>query len=1319
MSVFKKIVFFALLLVSLSSVGAERVLFAHYTVEDGLSSNSVNSVCQDTAGFIWMATRYGVSRFDGVNFKNHNSSTDTAILKNDINYTFLLPNGKPTFSSSNAVLFSYNDKTGQFEDISSFLPDNKYNYDIKNFTIEHDGRGLLSTACGIYLFDKHNGQFKKVESDYNNNILDVCTDKFGRYWVGNYNGWLILDKNGQIMPQTVVKGGLVNDLFNLDNNHILICSTAGPMWLAELSNEADAPLLRKVNAPFNYVTAVVRDHNGYLWMGTLGDGLWKCRFNGKDFTYDKVVPLNAPEDALNKISSLFVDKAGNIWVPTQSSGVWRTTSVDGYAYVKSKDVGFPVAVGASFCATDDGNLLMGTDGLGLYLFDHHLQVKRSIAGLSSNCVLTIIKEGSDYLIGYWGGKTNRLNLKTGRLSTLNYNGITNPRFTTKNICRTDDGTLYVSVAGDGIYCGKGNKWERLVLTDSSMNNYPDLWLEGSCQKPDGTIRMYSARTIWSNRSGHFKPILPDADKSLLSNPLHVNHCVADADNYLYAATNKGLLVFDPNDANLGALTYVPNGEYASVIFDSNGMLWASGSNGILAIDTKHKTYQPVMPARALPSLDYFTGRACLLAETGNIFFGCKDGFVCVQPKVRANTQVEYMAFSQLRIHGEAVPTGSKLLPVPLKELDELKLAYSQNLFTLDFDLVDFSFTNRFIPKYRIPEIDTSWIELGNKRTIDVGFLPSGNFRIELAAFSGDKPAKIITLPVSVSPPWWQTGWFYALAVLFLLGLFFAFYRIRMRRLNAYRQELQQLVDERTADLNHANKRLAVQKTKIEEANQSLLASLKQKDQLVAVVAHDLKNPMFAIVSALRRLLTNVYAPAEQHRLLVKIADESEKLQSQMVNLLQWANGEATLSAFHPTAVDANILVEEAISLLKGLADEKEIALSQTGHIKFKTFADARMFSTIIRNLLTNAIKFTRKGGRVSVNVEENDNETVIKVVDQGVGMSPETTARLLSGSNVASTSGTEQEQGFGFGFKIVLDYIKKNRGNLHIDSTEGKGTTVEVVLPRCEEEVIDPVKKTTSVGVSINKELLSGKTILVVDDDELILDHIGSLLSPFVEVLKAHDGAEGYAMAQAHVPDLVISDVDMPNLDGLEMYTKMGTNLLTSNIPLLFLSAKTDNSVKLKGLSIGAIDYIAKPFADDELLVKICNFLLWQQKLQLKALTKTYGGEETTSTDAVNPLLEKIISLVKENYSNPLYSLTDFVRELGMSKATLSRRLKSITDKTPIEILNEYRLNMSKKLLEEGQMSVSDVAYAVGFNDPSYFSRRFKECFGNTPKSVR
>ena len=251
------------------------------------------------------------------------------------------------------------------------------------------------------------------------------------------------------------------------------------------------------------------------------------------------------------------------------------------------------------------------------------------------------------------------------------------------------------------------------------------------------------------------------------------------------------------------------------------------------------------------------------------------------------------------------------------------------------------------------------------------------------------------------------------------------------------------------------------------------------------------------------------------------------------------------------------------------------------------------------------------------------------------------------------------------------------------------------------------------VELTINKELLSGKSILIVDDDELLLEHITDLLSPYVEVHVAHNGEEGISQAQTYVPDLIISDVEMPKMNGIEMYEKLTGDLLTSNIPLLFLSAKTDDNVRLKGLSIGAIDYIAKPFDDDELLVKICNFLMWHQKIQVTALSKTLEGEEESSSEKINPLLEKIILLVKENYTNPLYSLTEFTQDLGMSKSTLCRRLKAITDKTAMEILTEYRLNMAKNMLADGNMSVSDVAYAVGFNDPLYFSRRFKQFFGN------
>ena len=634
--------------------------------------------------------------------------------------------------------------------------------------------------------------------------------------------------------------------------------------------------------------------------------------------------------------------------------------------------------------------------------------------------------------------------------------------------------------------------------------------------------------------------------------------------------------------------------------------------------------------------------------------------------------------------------------------------------------MDFSLTNNLAAKYRIPEIGMDWEALGNKRSIDITYLPAGNFTVELAAFSGGKPIQTISLPVAISSPWWNSIWFYCLAFILSCVLLYILYRYRTRRLEEHRRKLQQMVDERTHDLNNANTLLSEQKSAIEARNETLLATLKQKDQLLAVVAHDLKNPMFAIVSTLKRMLSHIYTQAEQQRMLTKLADESEGLQKQMVSLLQWANGDVAQSTYHPSAVDANNLVREAISLLEGLAGEKEIKLRQDGMTQYATWCDSRMFSAIIRNLITNAIKFSPKGSEVSVDLSETDEYSIIKVADKGVGMSQKKVEELLSGENITSTSGTEDEVGYGFGFRIVLDYVHKNKGELRIGSRLQEGTTISVSLPKCQDEKLEILSENKQdVELAINKDMLSGKSILIVDDDELILEHITDLLSPYVDVHEAHDGEEGITQAQTYVPDLIISDVEMPKMTGIEMYEKLTGDILTSNIPLLFLSAKTDDNVRLKGLSLGAIDYIAKPFDDDELLVKICNFLMWHQKIQVTALSKTLEGEEEPSSEKINPLLEKIIQLVKENYTNPLYSLAEFTQDMGMSKSTLCRRMKAITDKTAMEILTEYRLNKAKKLLAEGDMSVSEVAYAVGFNDPSYFSRRFKQAFGESPKSAR
>ena len=239
-----------------------------------------------------------------------------------------------------------------------------------------------------------------------------------------------------------------------------------------------------------------------------------------------------------------------------------------------------------------------------------------------------------------------------------------------------------------------------------------------------------------------------------------------------------------------------------------------------------------------------------------------------------------------------------------------------------------------------------------------------------------------------------------------------------------------------------------------------------------------------------------------------------------------------------------------------------------------------------------------------------------------------------------------------------------------------------------------------------------------MDDDPLILLHLKALLSKFVNVLTADNGEDGLLLAKNNIPDLILSDVDMPKMNGMEMFDAIKENSLTSNVPFLFISAINEEALRIRGLSRGAIDYIPKPFNEQEIIMKVCNVLSVLKKQQLSVLLKAMNGEEQKKEE-VNPLLDQLLDVVKEHYQEPGYSFDDIASALGLSKSTLTRRLKSLTDKSPVEILSDDRLNKAKQLLLSGSETVSDVAYAVGYNDPLYFSKKFKEAFGCPPSKIK
>ena len=409
-----------------------------------------------------------------------------------------------------------------------------------------------------------------------------------------------------------------------------------------------------------------------------------------------------------------------------------------------------------------------------------------------------------------------------------------------------------------------------------------------------------------------------------------------------------------------------------------------------------------------------------------------------------------------------------------------------------------------------------------------------------------------------------------------------------------------------------------------------------------------------------------------------------------------------------------------VSLLLGIAQNKDILLATDIQISHHALADYKMLATIVRNLTTNAIKFTPKGKTIRLTATESKDAILLEITDEGIGMKEDKIKEILQGEKNLSQKGTEQEAGFGLGFHIIHDFIQKMGVKMEIESQLNVGTKIRLILPIGSEIISTDTTETKEVSIqnasfSIDKKILDGKTILIVDDDELLLENIAEMLSPYASVITATDGAKGFDKALDNIPDLIISDVDMPIMNGIEMCKRIANNNVTSNIPLLFLSAKSDISVRLRGLAEGAIDFIPKPFYDDELLIKTINFLRREQRHQIQILAGSYTNEE--KDNQMNPLINQLLDLIKKNYKNTSYSFNDIANDLGMSKSTLTRRLKSIIDKSPVELLSEYRLNMAKSLLSEGNHSISEVAYLVGFNDPSYFSRKYKDYFGNNPLS--
>lgn len=1324
-----KIIFYIILIFNIFicafRTNAGQYVFSHFSTREGLSSNHVHDITQDKNGFIWIATHYGICRFNGTSFHNFLANDYPSMFRNDIYHSFLMKNGDVAFGSSKGTLVSYNNR---FDNFSDFSPAASFNHDITGYTLCPDGEEVISTSGGIYSYAEQHKKFQfKPIVPKGTAVYELYKDRHQQYWLGLHRGVALYLETGE-----KVKGfedlehinEQINNICQLDESTILLCASTGSLWMVRISNTGNFEQLKKVDTPFRNISEICPD-GSTIWIGTAGSGLWKVNYKDLQFSFERCMPINRDDSDLRKISALFKDADGNIWVGTQNTGIWRVAPVGQAAVAFSSDLGFPTVTGSSFFENSRKEILFGTDGQGLFILDSLYNIKRHITesdGLSANSILSINNNNGNCLVSYWGSEVSLLNPESFQNKKIHYTGIEKPSYTAKFANTNSNGQIWVCTSGDGIYTGNDNTdWQRVAFPSNAGFEHPsqDKWINHVCFSPLATW-VLTTRTIWRiDNKGQFQSLFPDTEKKDTHNPTELNHCATDEAGNCFVATSNGIYRCEAQGSAFEKLEFLPTGSYCSIYYDGDNQFWTSGTNGIISFSFQNKTFCNEVDALDGYDRNFFIPKAVYKDRQNRLYFGTKQGFVMLNNQIAERKTKPYVEWSDLYSRGTKVKVDSTgLLPTSLSCLEQLNLDYDQTDISLKFDVVNLDFRNSINAFYRIGGLDTTWVPIDDDQTIGITQLAPGDYLLEVCFFSKGELLETVKLQmgIHVSPPWWRTWWFYTLLTLFIVASVLLFFYNRIRNITRQKKELEQKVAERTHELSEANLSLQQREKEVELQNEMLHRALKDKDQLVSIVAHDLKNPMFSIVGSLEDILRT--EEGKDNALLRQVYHASSVLQGQMLKLLDWATENKITATCEYQHIDLKEIVAEVTALAHGMISDKNVKLMVDINVDHYIYADPRMLSTIIRNLLTNAIKFTPEGKTVKLSGCEINGRARISVSDEGTGMSQDTIDKLLSGIRTTHL-GTASEKGYGLGFGIILEFVKQNQGTLNIASEPDKGTTIDVDLVLTEKQIEKKVKKITeATAIEIDKELLEGKTILIVDDDPLILLHMKSLLSKFVNVLTADNGEDGLMLAKSNIPDLILSDVDMPKMSGMEMFDAIKGNSLTSNIPFLFISAINEESLRIRGLSRGAIDYIPKPFNEQELIMKACNVLSVLKKQQLSILLGAMNGEEQKKEE-VNPLLDQLLDVVKEHYQEPGYSFDDMASALGLSKSTLSRRLKSLTDKSPVEILSDFRLNKAKQMLLVGNDSVSEVAYAVGFSDPLYFSRKFKDTFGCPPSRIK
>lgn len=1323
---------------------------------DGLSSNTVTAILKDRHGLLWFATDDGLNKFDGTDFTvyRHQKKDSTSLKSNDVSALYEDRAGRIWVGTIIGSLHLYDRRKDSFIRINTF-------HSINSICEDREGKIWAGTTQGLITIDPQTLHINTLASISGTpaqvagqHVHRVFRDRHQQMWVGTSNGlfrfmgnqnrFVAVDYRG---PQTYQEGSEFVTAIGEDSS--------GRMWVGTQHGLFVLSAAGKQVRHFNYepgnshsisnniIFAIAAQSRDEIWIATDG-GLNIIDTRTERITRHGPDP-RMPFSITNKsIRSLLTDPAGITWMGTYKGGVNKYDRNLTLFGLKRCDPYDPYGLSApfvtSFAEHSDGRVFVGTDDGGVNLYDRKTNLirkyaihPRNKAASSGLAVLSLKLTAPDALwIGTFQDGLFRLDPATGRYEQFTQGPEAGSLGNNNIFALTLDkrGKLWIGTNGGGVnvFHPETGQFERLFHPTVSLLNRTiplNAYIRDIVEDRHGKIWIASHGTGIAvfDPEKRVSIILDRETAGLPSN--NVLSLLEDSRGNIWAGTSgEGLARFNPKTRQfeiLGVGEGLSSGMINKVLEDAQGRIWVSTNEGISFFDVHKKKFTNYTTHNGLQNNTFALG-AGLRTSDNLLFFGGIAGFNYIDTRsLKRNQGQTPVMLRDLKVGNRTITSADAgMVDADISVAQSIRLDYKQN-FSIGYGALNYTNPEQTAYRYRLVGLQNEWQQAGQATTASYTNLSPGDYRFEVQASSdgSDWTSPPATVAVTIKPPFYLTIYAYIFYVLAPIAAVYLMRRRGIRRLHRkFREEQARRETERKQELD------------------------RLKIKFLTNLSHEFRTPISLILAPVENLL----GPEQPHQpQIAAIRRNAKRLLNLVDQLLDFKNLQEQELKADLRRNDIVPFIRDACDSFSDLSQRKRIRFTFDSSISHLLVDfDADKMERILFNLLSNAFKFTPEGGEVTLQLscgtdDSQQNWLYIKVSDTGIGISPEHREKIFDRFFQDEADASVLNQGSGIGLSIVREFVQMHGGFITVGSNGDKGSVFTVGLP-CETWVFNPVEIAPAVpfeGTAAPEEGPdpAGKMsqaefdemprndlprILIVEDNAEFRHYLKENLETHYRVLEAADGKEGWQKALSCHPELIVSDIAMPEMDGLAMSEKIKSDKRTSHIPIILLTASSGEEQQLKGLSSGANDYLTKPFNFEILNVKINNLLLLNRLLKdVYSRQIQMSGRDVAIESGDVKLLRDMLSYIEDNLNSTQLSVENLARHVGMSRGTLYTKVLEVSGQTPIEFIRSIKLEKAALLLEKSDMNVSQISYTAGFATPNYFTKSFKAKFNMLPSEYK